>query len=260
MRLNMNRRNEMMRPLFYLIIYVCLLNTASAMDDAVVQEFEAKYHAWKDHYAINKSSEGDISNQYFKNIVVMGPKILPLLADKMEREKEADFMWRAIEEIAKVKIEAVYEKNKNMVIFPDYPGLKPNENVYLRWWKEDRFKTGDKFTTLYDQWKRTKSENKNKEAEKIYEKIVNLGIPVLPYLVKNVDREPKLIPAISKLSGNDLPTTATVAISKKWWDNNKQKYQLPEPPKNSIEPKRNDSGTTSGSLEIGKYPTQTGKR
>jgi hypothetical protein len=163
----------------------------------------------------------------FRAIVDLGPAALPLIAGKMEKDPDAYFLWRAIEMIAKVKIERVYDRTKNSIVFPDYPGLERPQNPYVCWWKEGRFKTGERFSELYGKWEASREEKKDKEAQETYQKIIDLGLPVLPYLVDKAAEQPELVPAVSTLSDGALPPTATAADCRQWWERNKQKFELP---------------------------------
>ncbi len=110
--------------------------------------------------------------------------------------------------------------------------------MYVKWWKEGRFKTGECFAKLHAKWKTLKLEGKGKEAQETYQNIVDLGIPVLPYLIDKVEQFPDLIPAISNLSDGMLPLTATVGDCKQWWEKNKEKFELPTQSKKRSEEKK----------------------
>ena len=84
-------------------------------------------------------------------------------------------------------------------------------------------------------------EKKDKEAVEAYRRIVDLGIPVLPYLVEHVGEQPEFVAAISELSGEALPQNATAADCRQWWEENKQKFELPgreetSPPQDGDQP------------------------
>ncbi|MDD3928103.1 MAG: hypothetical protein PHT33_15780 [bacterium] len=219
----------------YILAFVLLFsgNLLAAEPSPIAQDFEAKYAAWKEYISqhriiVQSTAKERIDNPFFRSIVEMGSEALPYIAVKMEQEKEADLLWQAMVKIAKVKINSAYDKTNNRMIFPDYPDLKPTENVYLCWWREGRFKTGDKFGDLYNNWKTLKSEKKDKEAKELYEQIVNLGIPALPYLVEKVESDPEFAMAISRLTGTELPANIRVEECKQWWEKNKQKFELPD--------------------------------
>lgn len=219
---------------------VCALATSllvlriAAEENAVRHEFLMKYLAWKKYTSrpevMAQSIAGTrISSPLFESIVQMGPAVLPCVASKMEEDPEATVLWQAFVRLAKVNIRGVYEKSSNRVIFPDYPDLGPNENVYIHWWKKGRFRTAELFVRFHGRWRSLNSEGKREEAQEMYRKIVDLGLPVLPYLVDAAEDCPELCPAIIELSGGALMRGASVEACKRWWTLSRDGLQLPAP-------------------------------
>lgn len=192
-----------------------------ALDEQIQKAFEERYQGWRMWVENNKIRSFLAAGPDFQEIVALGPKVVPYLVEKIEKNPGDFHLEHAIYRIIKKD----FEKN-------DWPQNKLGDSItaakmYVQWWKEGRFKTGGRFAELYSKWKTLKLEKKDKEAKETYRQIVNLGIPVLPYLVENVETEPEFIPAISKLTDRQLPATATGAGCKQWWQNNKQKWELP---------------------------------
>lgn len=208
-----------------------------AENDPVTQGFDAKYLAWRKfvnrpEVLVQSTAQASIENAYFDALVAIGPSALPLIAAKIEEDPSATVLWHAIEKIAKIKIAGVYDQSKNRIVFPDYPMLKTNEDVYVLWWKEGRFKTGERFADLFAKWCALKSDSKDEESKTIYKQIVDLGLPVLPYLVDAAKQRPEFIPAISALADGSLVPTASPGECMEWWNKNRQKFELPPMRKN----------------------------
>lgn len=212
------------------IIYVNAFGASKNMS-----KFEDAYKRWKIRMnqpdMLESSGPGLFDCQEYQNIVKLGISALPEIMSKMDTYPDdpmAHQLWVAAARISKKRFENEEERNissnKNRVI------------LWQEWWKEGRFKTGAQFAILIKQWKSLKSEKNDKEADKVYRKIVNLGIPVLPYLVDNADQNPEFVPAISKLSAGDIPTTATSHVCKELWEKCKSKYELPGPTKKDLKP------------------------
>lgn len=214
-----------MRPLirkahmfYWLLMTICVSHVCVA-EGQTQKAFEEKYQAWKTWVKNNPLLSDYTTNPKFGEIVSLGPPVLPYIVEKIE--KSGDFhLVHAISRITKKQFEKT-----------DWPQGTLGDSItaskmYVQWWKEGRFKTGERFAKLYSKWKTLKSEKKDKEAKETYRQIVNLGIPVLPFLIENVETEPEFIPAISKLTDRQLPATATGTECKQWWENNKQKWEL----------------------------------
>jgi len=153
-------------------------------------------------------------SQEFQEIVELGTKILPLLVEKIDNNPEDFHLEIAIRRITKKH----FAKS-------EWPSGKLGDArtaaiMYAQWRKEGRFKTEELFKELYDKYKSLKLEKKDKKAQEIYQQIVNLGIPVLPYLIDKLESHPEFVPAISKLSSGVLPLTATTADCRQWWETN----------------------------------------
>ncbi len=203
------------------------------------------YAEWKEYLRTNTTIDVMVrssipsgtfyDNEPFRKIVALGVPSLPQIADKISEDR---LLLEALHQITKWEYHVVRTGDRpdayrwTVEEFPQMSkkGGPPDRlEVWNHWWKEGRFKTGERFAELYGKWQSLRAEKKDAEAEEAYQRIVKLGIPVLPYLVDNVERHPELIVAISKLTDNALPASATVTECKQWWDRNKAKYELPPP-------------------------------
>ncbi len=206
---------------FISVILLCAASNTFATDAASRVVFEEKYQAWKEWVKEHGFMSTYIANEPFHAIVQMGLPAIPLLAEKIEKNPEDFELGTAIGIISKRRFAQ-----------PEWPQDKLGDSItaarmYVRWWKEGRFKTGERFDELYPKWKALKLQKKDAEAHQTFQQIVDLGIPVLPYLVDKVEQDSDFIPAISKLSDGAIPPTATAAECKQWWNKNQQKFELP---------------------------------
>lgn len=208
------------RMLYWLLMTICVSFVCVA-EEQTQKNFEEKYQVWKTWVKNNPVLSDYTINPHFQAIVEIGVPALPYIMKKIEKNPGDFHLECAVWRITMKR----FEKS-------DWPDGKLGDSItaakmYVQWWKEGRHKTGEKFSELYSKWKTLKSEKKDKEAKETYRQIVNLGIPVLPYLVENVETEPEFIPAVVKLTGRSLLATATGPECKQWWENNKQKWKLP---------------------------------
>jgi len=160
----------------------------------------------------------------FKEITNLGLPALPYIARKMEYDTNGGLLWKAIEVIAKVKILGEYDRNTNKVVFPQFPELKPGESTYLYWWREGHRLTQNQFNELYSKWNQVK-ESDNEESEKIYQRMINLGIPVIPYMIKEIEKgDSGLVPAVSYLTDGEIGEDASPVECIQWWNSNREKW------------------------------------
>ena len=205
--------------------------------------FHTAYAEWKEYLRTNTTMDVMVrssipsgtfyDNEPFRKIVALGVPALPQIADKISEDR---LLLEAFRQITKWEYHVVRTGDRpddyrwTVEEFPQMSkkGGPPDRlEVWNHWWKEGRFKTGERFAELYGKWKSLKAEKKDKEAEEIYQRIVDLGIPVLPYLLDNVEQETEFVSAISKLSDGDLAQGARATDCKNWWEKNKQKFELP---------------------------------
>ena len=197
------------------------------------EEFQRKYTVWSDYLASHPEFKvmSEATTQYtcpqFKEIVKLGLPALPFIVQKIE-EANDQYLWMAIDKIAKVKIYAKYDEVKKETVFPDFPNVK--ENVYVYWWKEGHKSTQSFLEQRYAEWKELKKQQKEKEASAEYKRILDLGIAALPYMVEKVKKgDTELIEAISELTNDQLKKDADKEDVEKWWNQNKGSWIIPFP-------------------------------
>ncbi len=190
-----------------------------AQTNQVRDVFEERLQLWRSWRNDHRFWSCCSNTQEYRDIVALGPQIVPLLIEKMETNPE-DFL---LADFVSVITKKIFER-------AEWPGGKigaQRVRMYVHWWKEDRFRTQERLAELSSKWISLKAEEKTEEAQEAYHQIVYLGIAALPYLVDMVEHQPELIPAISKLTGGALSPTATAADCRQWWGKNKQEFELP---------------------------------
>jgi len=218
-----------------LIILTCLatafLFTSINADENIEEQFETRYQTWKESesYSTAKvmSHAGPLFTcSEFKEITNLGLPALPYIVRKMERDSSEGYLWKAIEVIAKFKIYREYDRENKKVIFPDFPELELYDNLYLFWWQEGYKRTPQLFDELYSRWKQSKHAN-NEESEKIYQRMINLGIPVIPYMMREIEKgDSGLVPAVSYLTDGEISEETSPTECIRWWNENKEKWTI----------------------------------
>lgn len=224
-----------------LVMAMCYAGWAQETVDARMA-FNTLYVEWKEylrnmppevivHSSLPASTLYD--NEPFRKIVALGAPALPYIVDGISKDR---LLVEAFFRITKWQYHVVRTGNKPQLYrwtIEEFPEMSttggPPDRIALcnKWWEEGRFRTGERFAELYGKWKSLKAEKKDKEAEETYQRIVELGIPVLPHLLDKVEQEPEFVPAISKLSDGELAPRAKAIDCKDWWEKNKQKFELP---------------------------------
>lgn len=211
----------MRKAFLYGIALGALTLSGFALGDTPRETFENRYQAWRTWVAGHPYLSTYTTNPEFQAIVALGPPVIPFLIEKIEQNPEDFHLEVAVHRIAKKRFDKTEWPQGKL------GDAKTAAGMYIQWWKDDRFKTGERFAELYGKWKSLKAEKKDKEAEETYQRIVDLGIPVLPYLLDKVEQETEFVSAISKLSDGELAPRAKAIDCKDWWEKNKQKFELP---------------------------------
>jgi hypothetical protein len=235
----------MVKKLFFVFWMLVLTYTITvSAEDNISRTFNEKYNAWKNYILKPEISMLSIAGprfecSQFKEIVNMGMPALPYIIRAIEQDKSVgDLLWRAVKEIAKVDVRGQYDEKKKVVVFSDFPDLKPSENVYVHWYRYGRFQTPQRFEKLYTEWKELKKQNKQKESGKTYQKIKDLGLDVLPLIVEKMDQgEDGLDEVFAYLTDEPLNKEQLEIYSKtgkrkaqaykEWWEKNKEKWIIP---------------------------------
>ena len=218
-----------MKKVLFLIAFliICLIRPLHAQQN-IDNIFEAKYQAWIEFCSsagvkfLSHAGPTFTCNE-FKEIVKLGLPALPYIAKKLEQDH---LLWKAIEDIAKVKIRGIYDKKTSEVVFPDFPEVKQGEDHYLYWWKEGHKLTKIKFDELYSKWKKAKEIN-DVDSEKYYQSMINLGLPVIPFMISKInDGDIEFVAAISQLTDGELKNDTSPLACRDWWNNNKERWTI----------------------------------
>jgi hypothetical protein len=201
--------------------------------------FEAKYAAWaawlQEH--ASPSSKIDLStlfdNQPFRDIVALGPPAVPYMVDKMEQNH---WIGEALSRITKFKW---HERRVGpgpgqwVWIIEEFPELAeetrwPWRGLWRKWWNEGSQKTPQWFDQRYREWQEVLAQGKGLEAQEKYQRIIDLGIGALPYMVEKIQAgDTALVGAVSTLTQGAVGATATPAQCIEWWNANKANWTLP---------------------------------
>lgn len=205
------------------------------------EKYEAWYHRVRLDYLIKPQEQKDklvisvddipsscpsyyMDNDEFKAIVKIGPKILQLIVEKIEKGHpvEKAYMHSAFLLITKVRL------NER-----DYPPFKPDEcyNDVIIWWKQNRVQTDLRFEKLYDRKRIDPNDSENNKL------IYDLGIAAIPLAIKKIQEgDADLIEAVNYWTDDALKKSAEekgIAADGmrdyciKWWEENKENWLLP---------------------------------
>jgi hypothetical protein len=241
-----------------LVISFALLSSAIAVTETSKnprEEFEQKYIAWRDYisshpeFRVMSIATSQFTCPQFKDIVKLGPDTLPYIVQKIEEDPNGQYLWMAIDRIAKVRIYAKYDEVKKETVFPDFPDVKPKENIYVYWWREGHKSTPSLFQKRHTKLKELRMQKKDKEANIEYRKIIDLGIDALPCMIEEVEKgDMELISVISFLTDGKVEPDASIEQCVSWWEKNRQHWLIPFPNK---QPKANagkDQIVTAGDV------------
>jgi len=145
------------------------------------------------------------------------------LKRKLKKYKENLQAYSAVRHLDKILIKITKAK------------LAPYEDdnyykAWSNWWQGGQKLTKLRFHTIHSKWKDMKKETESERyvAGKQFLKMVDLGIPALPFMIEKVQQgEKEFISAISMLTGGKLKKTSTRAECLDWWNKNKQKWLIP---------------------------------
>jgi len=161
--------------------------------------------------------------------------VLPYVVQKIEENPDEQLLWKAIDEIAKVKIHAKYDEVKNMAVFPDFPDVKPGEDVYVYWCKEGHKQTPQKFQELYSEWRNLGDRRKENQRKSKFVQIHNLGLAAIPVIMEKVrEGDKELLLLVSELTGGKVYPNVTIDQCFAWWQQNKEDWLIPFPNKRPI--------------------------
>ncbi|UCD85470.1 MAG: hypothetical protein JSU92_04565 [Deltaproteobacteria bacterium] len=182
--------------------------------------FEQKYRKCQEW----SESHGYLSfpgaSEPYMEIIELGPPVLPYAMEKM---KEGDFFLDFV-------VSIITKKDFDKSEWP--PGKlgdsRTAAKMFVKWWHEGRKQTPQQFEKLYQEWKDLKKKGKVEEAGERYQRIKDLGIAALPYMIKKIEQgDKKLVPAFSYLIDDAVKKNASTLECVDWWKKNKDKWTLP---------------------------------
>ena len=251
------------------LVVVTWGSAVHAMDETSTNDFERVYQAWDrlitekrsilDSLSTRHPVESFFTNDHYHAMAAMGAQALPLLIGKMEqgsKDPDSNSKWLGylVSRTTKASTESVYRIDPVTgapdLKFPEYPEWDGKESLRILWWRTGRFRVGKRFAELYPQWRKLRNKKDSAEAEKVYKRIKNLGIPALPYLMQKLDESPELVAVVAYLTSDSVaptrdppaalalpvplppgvPPTASPAECREWWKANKKRYELPGQP------------------------------
>lgn len=222
--------------------------------EVIKKNFEEEYQAYcealrQEQVLSHRSMFGPRTHAHLRNIIELGPGVLPYLIEKIEAQtkgKEDLFLTLPLSIITMKRFEiAEWPKGSSR-------DSRAKVRLYVQWWKRGRKDTSSKFYKYYDEWKVLKAEGKVDKVDRAKEKyrqICRLGIAALPLMVEKVRQgDTAFISAMSKLSNGRLNKDAKQAECLDWWEKNKENWLIPFPNKKPIANAGQDQTVTSGNI------------
>lgn len=228
-----------------MIIMVCLQTTWSGFvwaEESKSTSFQEAYSNWTAYLAnmpvevmVRSSISSDIyyDNEPFRRILDLGVSAVPDIINALENDRR---LVEALQGITKWKYNiartGVTPKTYIWTV-SEIPAIRGTNGppdrvaVWKYWWQEERFKTGDHFSELYTAWKIAMKAGEYEKADHVRQKIINLGLPVLPYLVDVAKMQPEWMLVIRQLTQDALPKDISGTECEAWWKENRVKYDLP---------------------------------
>ncbi len=202
--------------------FVCIVvANRCAFAESIDARFEERYATWKAWIATNEFRSTYTACKEYYDIVALGVPAIPFMIGKMEECFDDFHLSTAVSIVSK------REFDKSEWPVEKLGDSKTAAKLYVHWWRVGRFQTGAQFRDLYARWCKFNIERELGDADRVYKQIVNLGIPVLPYLIEIIDKSPEFVAAVSILSGDALPKNASLEETKTWWEKNKEQFTLP---------------------------------
>jgi len=233
-----------MKTVFILVITsLGMFTSYSRGETGSESSVELAYNAWTNYLArevfpatatnLFLKSFDVYENKHFHAIVENGVRALPFLVEKMP---ENGLLAEAFSKITKYRY-AVYrtgdEPGHRTWLVEGHPearsGSGPPDEVaiLMAWWSEWRFETSILFDKWDSEYNSALARNDVVARTNAIKKIRDLGIPVLPYLVNQIERTPSYLPLVAELSEHPFPHSTRPDQIKRWWEQNKKKYVLP---------------------------------
>lgn len=204
--------------------------------------FQEAYSNWTVYLAnlpldvlVKSSISSDVyyDNEPFRRIVDLGVSAVPEIIKTVDGDRR---LVEALQEITKWKYDVVRTGDTpkayiwTVAEIPSIRGTNgpPNRvEVWKYWWQEERFKTGEHFDDLYSEWNTATKAGESGKAEQARQQIIDLGLPVLPYLVDAAKTQPEWMPAVRELTHDSLPQGLSGAECATWWQENQERFSFP---------------------------------
>jgi hypothetical protein len=199
------------------------VNIMTAEEGSIQQEYNEEYSRIKE--LASENSIGDKRQEIWEhqyNIVKLGPAVLPYIIESLEKYNDV-YLGDPLLMITWKRFDRSEYEN------PDaYGSVHATNELHIKWWKEGRRNTSEKFEMRYKKWKDLKKAGKTKEAEDQKLNIRHLGIDALPQMMERIESgDSELIPLVSSVTRDDLPSTSSITQATDWWRQRKSFWQLP---------------------------------
>ncbi|MHB0937611.1 MAG: hypothetical protein ACYDCO_06140 [Armatimonadota bacterium] len=214
--------------------------------------FDRSFAAWQNWVAGQPDRALLTIGEEFREMVDLGPRAAPLLAEQMLAAATPREGAALAEALARVT-----DKRIPRAQWPEGKYLDPvvRLDLYTRWWKDGRGQTSAEFDRLYARWKELKAQGlvfvrdvyvvtyddetktvvpkrdlQRTELADVYDALENMGIDILPLIVEQfAAKDYDLLPIFRELThivprGRNLDEK--VAYCVKWWEANKGEWLI----------------------------------
>jgi len=243
-------------------LLLCILQgiCQSYTDPDIRNEFEIKFAAWKMWITNHPKSSDHTGCKEFKDIVNLGPKVVPFLTNKIQEDKAAFSLTTAIGIITKVRIPK--EKWPEGRFGSAIAAIK----VYQEWWDVDRKNVKDTYNQLKDKWDNLKVSDEIERSDTglpilwydqtvydpqsgsllllrrhnitdlglVYLSVKDLGIDILPLIIIDLeDKKYEFLPIFIEMTQyqinieNETPDQLVKGILE-WWNIHKEDWIIPD--------------------------------
>jgi hypothetical protein len=239
-----------------MVIMLCIVNTLLRAEmqknENLKAVFETKYKAWKDYcsqpsISLSSNTTPYINNNPYREMIKLGIPALPYMMEKIGSDPSGHFLCAVMPHNLKTAVPMITKKKFHITQtgqkpgefrwsveeFPDMKELdKPpvGYKLWLRWWKEGATCTSQQFEKFYREWKDFSQEGTQTEAKAKYQRMIELGVAALPYMIEKVGQgDVELVPAISELTDSKVNKDAKPTECLNWWKENKEKWIISFP-------------------------------
>jgi hypothetical protein len=192
-------------------------------ENNIKTEFDKKIKSWQTYISKTKNlddTKTHINSSPFKNLVALGVPAVPFVIKRLETNPDAIWLNKVLEKILKIRrFESTYDKEKKQFVFNKDLNVSDGVNIWVRWWKVDKYNTKERFDKIYKEYEQVRSLRSHKTYREKYEKVTDEGIPILSKLIKKIRRgEDTLIPMVAVLTNGEVKILTSVKKTLEWWD------------------------------------------